>query len=137
MVFTDPPYNVPVQGHVRIGTGKGHREFAMASGEMTRAEFAKFLVTFLVHLMAVLKKGGIAMVCMDWRHIHDLILAGEEVGFQLINLCVWNKTNGGMGGLYRSKHELVCIFRKPGASHVNNVELGRHGRNRTNSAAPR
>lgn len=132
MVFTDPPYNVPVLGHVRSGRGAAHREFAMASGEMTGEELQEFLLTFLVHLLTALAKGGIAMVCMDWRSIRHLIFAGLKAGFELINLCVWNKTNGGMGSLYRSKHELVCIFKTPGAAHVNNVELGRHGRNRTN-----
>lgn len=132
MAFTDPPYNVPVNGHVRSGNAGAHREFAMASGEMSETEFRQFLASSLAHLHARLVEGGIAMVCMDWRHVEELIAAGKTTGFELINLCVWNKTNGGMGSLYRSKHELVCIFRKPGASHVNNVELGRHGRNRTN-----
>lgn len=132
MAFTDPPYNVPVNGHVRSGIAGAHREFAMASGEMSDTEFRGFLGSNLAHLHARLVEGGIAMVCMDWRHVEELIATGKAVGFELINLCVWNKTNGGMGSLYRSKHELVCIFRKPGASHVNNVELGRHGRNRTN-----
>lgn len=99
---------------------------------MTADEFRRFLGGFLGHLESHLPKGGIAMVCMDWRHVETLIGAGKAAGFELINLCVWNKTNGGMGSLYRSKHELVCIFRKPGGAHVNNVELGRHGRNRTN-----
>ena len=132
MAFTDPPYNVPVNGHVRSGNAGAHREFAMASGEMSETEFRGFLVSSLAHLYERLVEGGIAMVCMDWRHVEELIATGKAVGFELINLCVWNKTNGGMGSLYRSKHELLCIFRKPGASHVNNVELGRHGRNRTN-----
>ena len=104
----------------------------MASGEMTEAEFRAFLAAALLQPVANLPAGGVAMVCMDWRHIGELIAAGEAAGLELINLCVWNKTNGGMGGLYRSKHELVFIFRKPGAPHVNNVALGRHGRNRTN-----
>ncbi|GGL50720.1 methyltransferase [Wenxinia marina] len=132
MAFTDPPYNVPVNGHVRSGRSGGHREFAMASGEMSETEFAEFLVKSLGQLHARLVAGGVAMVCIDWRHVAELIAAGRQVGFDLINLCVWNKTNGGMGSLYRSKHELICIFRKHGASHLNNVELGRHGRNRTN-----
>ncbi len=132
MAFTDPPYNVPVNGHVRCGEESGHREFRMASGEMSESEFQAFLEKSIVHLEARLVKGGIAMVCMDWRHIDQLIRAGKASGFELINLCVWNKTNGGMGSLYRSKHELVAIFKKPGAAHLNNVELGRHGRNRTN-----
>ncbi|SDL25951.1 site-specific DNA-methyltransferase [Aliiruegeria lutimaris] len=132
MVFTDPPYNVPVNGHVRSGNGGDHREFAMASGEMSGSEFRAFLATFLTETLDKMAAGAIGMVCMDWRHIGDLIATGKAGGFELINLCVWNKTNGGMGSLYRSKHEMVCIFKKPGASHINNVELGKHGRNRTN-----
>jgi DNA modification methylase len=104
----------------------------MASGEMSEAEFRKFLMSCIALLFASLPKGGIAMICMDWRQVEGLIAVGKAVGLELINLCVWNKTNGGMGSLYRSKHELVCVFRKPGASHINNVELGRHGRYRTN-----
>ncbi|WP_377189750.1 site-specific DNA-methyltransferase [Ruegeria meonggei] len=132
MVFTDPPYNVPVNGHVRCGTGGNHREFAMASGEMSDSEFRGFLSDVINRLFHCLPDGGIAMICMDWRHIEELIAAGKIGGFDLINLCVWNKTNGGMGSLYRSKHELVAIFKKPGMPHTNNVELGKHGRNRTN-----
>ena len=131
MVFTDPPYNVPVNGHVRSAKN-GHREFAMASGEMSEDQFAIFLRPFLGRVLDALIPGGVAMVCMDWRHIDQVIVAGKSCGFDLINLCVWNKTNGGMGSLYRSKHELICLFRKPGAPHVNNVELGKHGRYRTN-----
>ncbi len=132
MVFTDPPYNVPVNGHVRCGTGGDHREFAMASGEMSDSEFRGFLSDAINRLYDYLPGGGIAMICMDWRHIEELIASGKAGGFDLINLCVWNKTNGGMGSLYRSKQELVCIFKKPGAPHINNVELGKHWRNRTN-----
>ncbi|UWR05034.1 ParB N-terminal domain-containing protein [Ruegeria conchae] len=132
MVFTDPPYNVPVNGHVRSGASGDHREFAMASGEMSDSEFRGFLSKVNNRLIDCLPDGGIAMICMDWRHIEELIAVGKACGFDLINLCVWNKTNGGMGSLYRSKHELVCIFKKPGAPHINNVELGKHGRNRTN-----
>lgn len=132
MVFTDPPYNVPVNGHVRSGNGGAHREFAMASGEMSDGEFRSFLKSSITHLVENLTAGGIAMICMDWRHVEELIAAGKACGLEHINLCVWNKTNGGMGSLYRSKHEMVCVFKKPGAPHVNNVELGKHGRNRTN-----
>ena len=131
MIFTDPPYNVAVNGHVRSSEA-GHRDFAMASGEMSDGEFRSFLSDFIVYLFDRLMDGGIAMICMDWRHIEELIATGKSTGFDLVNLCVWNKTNGGMGSLYRSKHELVAIFKKPGASHINNVELGKHGRNRTN-----
>ncbi|MFD0979938.1 site-specific DNA-methyltransferase [Tropicimonas aquimaris] len=132
MVFTDPPYNVPVNGHVRSGNGGEHREFAMASGEMSDSEFRSFLATFLTGTRDKMAEGAVGMICMDWRHIGDLIATGKSCGLELINLCVWNKTNGGMGSLYRSKHEMICVFKKPGAPHINNVELGKHGRNRTN-----
>ena len=131
-VFTDPPYNVPISGHV-CGLGRvQHREFAMASGEMTRTEFIVFLRKVCDRAIEWLPAGGIAFICMDWRSAADLIIQGEAAGFELLNLCVWTKTNGGMGGLYRSQHELVPVFKKPGAAHVNNVQLGKHGRNRTN-----
>lgn len=132
MVFTDPPYNVPVQGHVRIGGASMHREFAMGVGEMSVAGFRAFLAQSLGTTLSQLLPGGVMMVCMDWRHVEDLIAVGKGLGLDLINLCVWNKTNGGMGSLYRSKHELVCVFRTSGEPAVNNVELGRHGRYRTN-----
>jgi DNA modification methylase len=132
MVFTDPPYNVPVEGHVRTGTGRGHREFLMASGEMTDAQFRAFLSEAIASMAAACMDGALLMICMDWRHTEELIAAGKGCGLTFINLCVWNKTNRGMGSLYRSKHELVGVFKKGKAPHVNNVELGRHGRYRTN-----
>lgn len=132
MAFTDPPFNVPVDGHVS-GLGKiKHAEFAMASGEMSKAEFVTFLTSFLEEMTAHLADGAIAHVVMDWRHLSELLTAGEKASLQLLNLCVWNKTNGGMGSLYRSKHELVLVFKKGKAPHINNVELGKHGRYRTN-----
>ena len=132
MVWTNPPYNVPVQGHVRIGGASTHREFAMGVGEMSVAGFRAFLAQSLGAALSQLLPGGVMMVCMDWRHVEDLIAVGKGLGLDLINLCVWNKSNGGMGSLYRSKHELVCVFRTSGGPSVNNVELGRHGRYRTN-----
>jgi DNA modification methylase len=131
LIFTDPPYNVPVAGHV---SGKGkirHREFAMASGEMTRAEFTKFLQKAFERLAAVSVDGSIHYICMDWRHMQE-VLEAARLYSELKNLCVWSKTNAGMGSLYRSQHELVFVFKKGAARHVNNVELGRFGRNRTN-----
>ena len=104
----------------------------MASGEMSSGEFQGFLCTAFRQMAKVSRSGSIHFICMDWRHIDALIEGGKSVGFDLLNLCVWNKTNGGMGSLYRSKHELVAIFKKPGAAHINNVELGKYGRNRTN-----
>jgi hypothetical protein len=132
LVFTDPPYNVPIEGHVcRLGAAK-HADFAMASGEMSEAEFVGFLKTALGLMAAHSRDGSIHFVCMDWRHLHELLTAGRSVYRELKNLCVWTKTNGGMGSLYRSAHEMVAVFKQGTAPHVNNVELGRHGRNRTN-----
>jgi DNA modification methylase len=131
-VFTDPPYNVPIDGHVcGLGAVK-HAEFAMASGEMSEAEFAVFLATVCQRLVAASRSGSIHFICMDWRHIEALLAAGREHYTELKNLCVWSKETGGMGSLYRSQHELVAVFKAGKAKHVNNVELGKHGRNRTN-----
>ena len=127
-----PPYNVPIDGHVSgLGSAK-HSDFAMASGEMSEAEFIAFLTNVLRLLAAHSRDGSIHFVCMDWRHLFELLTAGRSVYSELKNLCVWTKTNGGMGGFYRSQHELVAVFKKGTAAHINNVELGRHGRNRTN-----
>lgn len=131
MVFTDPPYNVPIAGHV---SGKGkvkHREFAIASGEMTEAQFTKFLKTSFECLAAFSTGGSIHFICMDWRHMQEVLVAATPYS-ELKNLCVWAKTNAGMGSLYRSQHELVFVFKNGIAPHINNVELGRFGRNRTN-----
>jgi DNA modification methylase len=132
MVFTDPPYNVPINGHV-TGLGKiQHREFAMATGEMSPEEFTQFLRTVFGYLAAFSTDGSLHYLCMDWRHMAELLEAGKTVYSELKNLCVWAKTNGGMGALYRSQHELVFLFKAGTGRHVNNVELGRHGRYRTN-----
>lgn len=132
MAFTDPPYNVPVSGHV-CGLGKvSHAEFAMASGEMTKTEFTAFLSEFIAAMLPHCKDGAVLDLCMDWRHLGEMLTAIEGNGLSLLNLCAWNKNNGGMGSLYRSKHELVFITKKGNAPHTNNVELGKHGRYRTN-----
>ena len=132
MVFTDAPYNVPVSGHV-CGLGKvQHAEFAMASGEMSKAEFTTFLRDAIEQLTGNVRDGAVLDLCMDWRHLPELLSAVEANGLAVLNLCVWNKNNGGMGSLYRSKHELVLIAKKGKAVHTNNVELGKHGRYRTN-----
>ncbi len=132
LVFTDPPYNVEIDGHV-CGLGSvRHREFAMASGEMSRAEFTQFLTTTLSNASAVCRDGAIAFVCMDWRHMRELLDAGEAAFSELKNLCVWNKSNGGMGSFYRSKHELVFVFKIGTAPHTNSFGLGETGRYRTN-----
>lgn len=132
LIFTDPPYNVPIDGHVcGLGTTR-HREFAFAAGEMTRAEFTQFLTTALSNMAHVTKDGAIAFVCMDWRHMGELLEAGEAAFSELKNVCIWNKTNGGMGSFYRSKHELVFVFKRGDAPHTNTFGLGDTGRYRTN-----
>ena len=132
MLFTDPPYNVPIEGHVSgLGRHK-HREFVEASGEMSKEEFTQFLTQSLGNASMVLNNGAIAYVCMDWRHMRELMDAGEHVFDELKNVCVWNKTNAGMGSFYRSKHELVFVFKKGKAQHINNFGLGDKGRYRTN-----
>jgi DNA modification methylase len=131
-VFMDPPYNVPVNGHV-CGAGKiKHEEFVMGSGEFSKTEFKQFLETILSRAAECAKDGGLLYVCMDWRSIHSLIDASEKAGLSYLNLCVWAKSNAGLGGLYRSQHELVAVFKKGVKPHRNNVQLGRFGRNRSN-----
>lgn len=132
MVFTDPPYNVRVDGHV-CGLGKiKHKEFSMASGEMSEQEFQDFLTKNFTLLKNYSSVSSIFFICMDWRHIKEIINAAGSIFDEFKNLCIWNKDNGGMGSLYRSKHELVFVFKNGKAPHANNVELGRHGRYRTN-----
>lgn len=130
--FTDPPYNVSNVGHAG-GNGKiQHREFAYAKGDMTPAEFSTFLTSTLGAMAAVSRDGAVHFVCMDHAHAGELIAAGETVYGKRLNIAVWVKSNAGMGSLYRSKHELVFVYRVGDASHLNNVELGKHGRNRPN-----
>ena len=130
--ITDPPYNVKIDGHVS-GNGKiKHREFAMASGEMTDQEFTDFLTAGLMSICAHTTPGALIYACMDWRHMGEMLAAGRSSGCDLLNLCVWAKTNGGMGSLYRSAHELVFVFRNGREAHLNNIQLGRFGRNRRN-----
>jgi DNA modification methylase len=132
MVLTDPPYNVPITGHVCGNGAAQHPEFAMASGEMSEAEFEALLSAVLVNLLGVSDSTALHYVFMDWRHIRTLLTVGEAHYAALLNLCVWAKTNGGMGSLYRSQHELIAVLKVGTGPHVNNVQLGRHGRNRTN-----
>jgi hypothetical protein len=128
--FLDPPYNVKINGHANA---KGrHREFAMASGEMSNPEFRTFLAETLGAAAAVSRSGAVHFICMDWRHLDDVSGVGMGIYGELLNICVWNKSNAGMGSLYRSKHEMVFVYRVGSAPHANMVELGRHGRNRTN-----
>jgi DNA modification methylase len=132
LVFADPPYNVPIEGHVcGLGSVK-HREFACASGEMSRGEFVAFLTTIFQRLSEVSVDGAIHYQCMDWRHASEMLEAGHAVYSGLKNVCVWVKDNGGMGSFYRSQHELVFVWKVGTEPHVNTIELGRHGRYRTN-----
>lgn len=132
MGFTDPPYNVKINGHVCGKRQVRHREFAEASGEMTSAEFETFLAESLGLGAKYSRDGAVWFTCMDWRHIPEIHRAGTRAFDAWLNLCIWAKTNGGMGSLYRSQHELVFVFRKGCDQHRNNVQLGRYGRNRTN-----
>ncbi len=132
MVFSDMPFNVPVNGHVS-GLGKvKHEKFAQASGEMTSAEFTAFMTDAIGAMALPLKDGAVLTLAMDWRSSSEILAAIGANGLGLLNMCVWNKTNGGMGSLYRSKHELFWIAKKGTASHTNNVELGKNGRYRCN-----
>lgn len=132
MVLTDPPYNVPIDGHVSgLGQHK-HREFAQAAGEMTQEEFTAFLSTVFGLMVAYARSGSIHTVFMDWRHILEITSAANTAGYEHKNLCVWVKDNGGMGSMYRSRHELAFVFKAGDDPHMNNVQLGRYGRYRTN-----
>jgi len=132
MVFADPPYNVPIDGFVG-GLGKvKHDEFAMAAGEMTPAQFVEFLAAAFENAATVSMDGAVHYQCMDWRHIEEMMAAGRRVYSQLLNMCVWSKDSAGMGTFYRSQHELVFVWKVGDAPHLNLVELGKHGRYRTN-----
>jgi DNA modification methylase len=130
--ITDMPYNVPIDGHVS-GNGKTkHREFVMGAGELTDSQFTELLTTGLRFLGAQTTPGALIYTFMDWRHAWNMLSAGRAVDLSLLNLCVWSKTNAGMGSFYRSQHELVFVFRNGREAHLNNVQLGRFGRSRTN-----
>lgn len=132
MVISDPPYNVPIKGHVG-GKGKiQHREFAMASGEMSDREFVEFLTDVFQNMAKFSQLGSVHSIFIDWHNVHEMLTAGLSVYNKLLNMCVWAKNQAGMGSLYRSQHELCLIFRNGKESHQNNVQLGRFGRYRTN-----
>jgi DNA modification methylase len=130
VMFADPPYNVPIGSHVSP-SGR-HREFAMASGEMSANAFTGFLEEVFNTAAKLSAPGAVHFICMDWRHLDEVLAMGSAVYDEMLNLCVWDKGAGGMGSLYRSAHELVLVFRVKGGKHQNNVQLGRFGRNRTN-----
>jgi hypothetical protein len=132
MVFADSPYNVPIEGNVSGLGAVHHREFAMASGEMKEAEFTEFLTKALSLHACQSAEGSLHFICMDWRHLGELLAAGKTVYTELKNLCVWVKNHTGMGAFYRSRHELVLVFKHGRAPHRNNIQLGQYGRDRTN-----
>ena len=132
VVFIDPPYNVAIEGNV-CGHGRIHHpEFAMASGEMSSEEFVSFLITSFHNLARSSVASSVHFICMDWRHLGELLAAGREVYDAMLNLCVWAKDKPGMGSYYRSQHELVAVFKAGKGTPRNNVQLGRFGRSRSN-----
>jgi len=132
MVFTDPPYNVEIDGHAGGRRAIRHRPFPMASGELDGPQFTGFLRAAFRNLVAFSDDGSLHYVFMDWRHVDEVMAAGREVYTELKNICAWIKDNAGMGSLYRSQHELVFVFKHGRSGHRNNVQLGGFGRNRTN-----
>jgi len=132
MVFTDPPYNVPIDGHVGGSGAIKHREFAMASGELSQSQFTSFLTQSFERLADHSVNGSIHFICMDWRHIREITQAGDQVYDELKNMITWVKDNGGMGTFYRSRHELIFAFKLGAEPHINTFELGQYGRYRTN-----
>jgi DNA modification methylase len=132
VTITDPPYNVKIDGHV-CGLGRTrHQNFLMASGEMGSGEFIEFLEVVSSLMVRHSANGAITFVFMDWAHSFEMLTAGRRVFTQLKNICVWCKTQPGMGTFYRSQHELCFVWKCGRAPHINNFELGQHGRLRTN-----
>ncbi len=129
LALVDPPYNVPIQHNV---TTRAHREFAMASGEMAETAFIEFLLQAFQALVASLIQGGLLLSFMDWRGLFAMTSATRQLSLDEMGLIVWAKTNAGMGSLWRSQHELIGAYKKPGAAHINNVKLGKTGRWRSN-----
>jgi len=132
MIFSDPPYNVSIDGNVSGSGAIHHREFTMASGEMTEQQFTRFLTVAFSMFATHSAAGSLHYICMDWRHLNELLSAGRQAYDELINVCVWIKNTAGMGSFYRSQHEFVFVFKSGRGSHRNNVQLGQYGRNRSN-----
>ena len=131
LVVTDPPYNVRINGHVLSHT-KSHSEFAMASGEMSKREFTNFLSSVFGVFADISREGSLHYHFIDHKHIEEMLDAGASAYDDRLNICVWSKTNAGMGSLYRSQHEFCCLFKKGTEPHTNNVQLGKFGRHRSN-----
>ena len=119
VVFTDPPYNVKIKGNVT--KQKQHEEFELASGEMKKGEFIDFLKTAMNLQAKYSIDGSIHYQCMDWRHVEEMLVAGRDIYSSLKNICVWDKSTGGMGSLYRSQHEFIFVFKNGKKPHLNNV----------------
>jgi DNA modification methylase len=132
LILADPPYNVRIDGHARGLGQQRHDNFVMAAGEMSAAEFTQFLTAAFTQMAAFSVPGSLHYTFMDWRHLGEVLSAGNVVYDGLLNICVWAKNNGGMGSLYRSAHELVLVWQAGGRAHANNIQLGKYGRNRTN-----
>jgi DNA modification methylase len=131
VIVSDPPYNLPTRSFQ--GRGKiRHANFVEAFGEMSPEEFTDFLTAAFSLAGKYSRDGALHYYFGDWRHAAEYIAAGKAVFSEFKNLIVWNKTSPGQGSLYKSQHELVFLFKNGRAPHVNNVELGRHGRNRSN-----
>ena len=128
MLFSDSPYSIRIKGNV----SRKHEDFAMGVGEQSSEEFTAFLRTMIELSLQYVVDGGLAYLFMDRRHLLELQLAARSAGLSVLDLCIWDKTSGGMGGLYRSQHEPIFVFKHGKAPHTNNVALGKYGRNRTN-----
>lgn len=132
VAFIDPPYNVPIDGHASGNGSIHHREFPMAAGEMSESEFTAFLSKVLQEIKRKLIEGALTFICMDWRHQYELLSAARNNSLAQKNLAVWVKNNAGMGSFYRSQHELIFVLKHGQAPNRNNIELGKHGRSRSN-----
>jgi DNA modification methylase len=130
LVLADGPFNVPIYGHV--SSDRRHPEFHEGSGEMADDEYVDFLAEAHGLAASQLPPGGLVYTFIDWRHLYQMQTALQRIGLQQIQLCVWAKEHPGMGSFYRSQHELVVVAKVPGAPHKNNIQLGAHGRNRSN-----
>lgn len=132
MIFGDLPYNVPISGHVCGNGAIQHPEFVMGAGEMSPDQFIAFMTSIFTMLRKFSTDGSVHMQCMDWRHSLEILTAARNAGYTYLNMACWVKHTGGMGSFYRSQHELVHIFRSGAGKHINNIMLGKFGRNRTN-----
>ncbi len=132
LVVTDPPYNLKIEGNVSGLGAVRHRDFAMASGEMSTAEYITFLIAVFSSFARHSVDGSLHYAFIDWRHVLEMLTAGRKVYTELKAICAWIKGNAGMGSFYRNQHEFICVFKHGRRSHLNNIQLGQYGRNRSN-----